>query len=162
MNLIQRTMAQLLTAVAEDNERQTPDRVNWNRPTYSKNVLRVSPCQTSSCRSFGLRRKLIVYLLLGACLVPLGGCQSVPQVLTDESVFKELDALYTAVTARQKNLLHDCRIRLTKLNQEGRLSETGFKTVADIITEAENDRWSDAAQHLYDFMRAQRKIKKSS
>ena len=92
----------------------------------------------------------------------LGGCHSVPQVLGDEAVFKELDALFTAVTSQRRNLVDDCRGRLTKLHEQERLSDAGFAAVTKIITKTEQNEWADAAQHLYDFMRAQRKVPKPS
>ena len=104
----------------------------------------------------------MLQLFCAIALSMLGGCRQVPQVLTDEAVFKELDALYTAVTTKKPKLVEDCRERLTKLHSEGRLSDPGFKAISEIIGETEKDQWGDAAQHLYDFMRAQRKTKSST
>ena len=108
------------------------------------------------------RRRLIPQLLCATLMLTLGGCQSVPQVVNDEAVYKKLDALYTAVTSRRRKLLGDSRGRLTNLHKAGRLSDAGFTVVGTIITEAENNQWADAAQHLFDFMRAQRKTKHTS
>ncbi|MCX7417923.1 MAG: hypothetical protein NT013_00085 [Planctomycetia bacterium] len=108
------------------------------------------------------RRLFIASLLCAASLLFLSGCHAVPQVLGDEAVFKELDALYTAVTSQRRNLVDDCRGRLTKLHAEERLSDAGFSVVTKIITKTEQNEWADAAQHLYDFMRAQRKTKQST
>lgn len=80
-----------------------------------------------------------------------------PQVLDDEAVFGELDALYTAVTSKRSNLLSDCRQRLTKLHADDRLSDEGFKEVNSIMEMCDAGKWSIAAPRLYDFMRAQRK-----
>lgn len=108
------------------------------------------------------RRRLITQLLCATSVLFVGGCRAVPQVVDDGDVFKELDALYTAVTSRRRNLVDDCRGRLTILHKEGQLSDAGFAAVTKIITEAEQNQWASAAQHLYDFMRAQRKTKPSS
>ena len=108
------------------------------------------------------RRRLIAQLLCATAVLFLGGCRPVPQVLDDEDVFKELDALYTAVTSQRRNLVDDCRERLTKLHKEKKLSDAGFAAMTKIIKETEENQWSDAAQHLYDFMRAQRKTKPAS
>ena len=108
------------------------------------------------------RRNVIAQVLCAVSMLVLGGCREVPQVVNDEAVFKELDALFTAVTSQRRNLVDDCRGRLTKLHGEGRLSDAGFVAVTKIITETEQNQWTDAAQHLYDFMRAQRKTKQSS
>lgn len=108
------------------------------------------------------RRRAIAKAFCMVLMLILGGCGSVPQVVDDEAVFKELDALYTAVTSQRRNLVEDCRGRLTKLHEAGRLSDAGFVAVTKIITETEQNQWTGAAQHLYDFMRAQRKTKPSS
>lgn len=100
-------------------------------------------------------RRLFLWILIG--LMPLAGCGSVPQVLSDEAVFGELDALYTAVTSKRRNLLSDCQKRITKLHAEKRMSDAGFKEVEAIITLAEDDKWTPAAERLYTFMRGQRK-----
>ncbi len=93
----------------------------------------------------------------GIGLLALSGCQPVPQVVNDEAVFGELDALYTAVTAKRGNLLSDCRTRLTKLHDEQRLSDAGFEEVSTIMEMCDEGDWTDAAQRLFNFMRAQRK-----
>jgi len=89
--------------------------------------------------------------------VMLGGCHSYPQVIEDPAVYKELDALYTAVTTKRRDLLDGCEGRLKELHSAGKLSDAGFAEVNEVIAEATSNSWSDAAQHLYDFMRAQRK-----
>ena len=112
-------------------------------------------CRQESRLSTRLARRSLIAQLVGATsMLVLGGCRAVPQVVDDEAVFKELDALYTAVTSQRRNLVDDCRVRLSKLHEEGRLSDTGFAVAAKIITETEQNQWTDAAQHLYDFMRA--------
>lgn len=97
--------------------------------------------------------------ILWACtiLLVIAGCRPVPQVVNDEAVFGELDALYTAVTTKRQNLLKDCRERLTKLHDERRLSDGGFTEVSTIMEMCDDEDWADAAQRLYNFMRAQRK-----
>ena len=99
------------------------------------------------------------FLLLvgGVLLLTIPGCRRVPQVLGDEAVFNEVDALYTAVTSKRRDLLSNCRERLSKLHQEQRLSQPGFNELCAVIKLAESDKWSDAAERLYAFMRAQRK-----
>lgn len=92
-------------------------------------------------------------------IVSLVGCRRVPQVLTDEAVFGELDALYTAVTTRRRDLLNDCQKRLMKLHDEHKVSEAGYDEIEAIIKTAEADNWTKAAERLYTFMRGQRKQK---
>lgn len=104
-------------------------------------------------------RRLICQAMSATLMLILVGCRPVPQVVNDEAVHKELDALYTAVTSRRRPLVDECHERLKTLHKDGRISEAGFTTVAAIIKEAENDNWAKAAQQLHDFMRAQRKTK---
>lgn len=85
------------------------------------------------------------------------GCGSAPQVAEDEAVFNELDALYTAVTSKRTDLLDACRERINKLHGEKRISEAGFAEVSAVIATATDGKWTDAAERLYTFMRAQRK-----
>ncbi len=108
---------------------------------------------TAVCR----RTAILLCVVLG--FTALTGCGSVPQVVNDEAVFGELDALYTAVTSKRTQLLEDCRTRLTKLNDEKRLSDSGFQEVSTIMEMCDDGDWTDAAQRLFNFMRAQRKTK---
>jgi len=85
------------------------------------------------------------------------GCGTAPQVVEDEAVFNELDALYTAVTSKRTDLLDACRSRMNKLHDEKRISEAGFAEVSAVIATATEGKWTDAAERLYTFMRAQRK-----
>lgn len=117
---------------------------------------RLSPQRrSSSCRG------VAVFLCCALLSVAAGGCRPVPQVVNDEAVFGEMDALYTAVTSKRGNLLNDCRQRLTKLHDDHRLSDAGFAEVSTIMKMCDDDDWADAAQRLYNFMRAQRKSEKN-
>lgn len=131
-------------------------------------MLNPSPITPSQipCLDRGLPRRQrtncrrIVMLWSCAVLLATAGCSPVPQVVNDEAVFGELDALYTAVTTKRQNLLKDCRERLTKLHDEQRLSDPGFTEVSTVIEMCDDENWADAAQRLYNFMRAQRKAEK--
>lgn len=104
-----------------------------------------------------VRHYLLLFLVSCLEITTLSGCGSPPQVLTDEAVFGELDALYTAVTSKRRNLLEDCQKRINKLHDEQRMSDEGFNEVEAIIALAEQDKWTPAAERLYAFMRGQRK-----
>ncbi len=104
-------------------------------------------------------RVSVVWLCLGLSVFMFAGCSRVPQVLTDEAVFGELDALYTAVTTKRRDLLTDCQQRIKKLHDEKRLSDAGHKEIQAIVALTEQDKWRPAAERLYDFMRGQRKAK---
>ena len=107
-----------------------------------------------------LVRIFLMCLMCGMGTMTVTGCRRVPQVLTDEAVFGELDALYTAVTSKRPELLSDCRKRLTQLHKDKKLSDAGFAEVETIMDMSEDNEWANAAQRLYDFMRAQRKVAK--
>ena len=47
-----------------------------------------------------------------------------PQMGPDAEVFRTVDALYTAVTARDEKLLAQCEARLKTLKQAGKLPES--------------------------------------
>lgn len=129
--------------------------------THSMTCQNLSDFRPETCcdAAASLRLKVVILLACSIGMLSLVGCHRVPQVVNDDAVYKELDALYTAVTSKRRNLLDDCRERLTKLHTEGRLSDAGFTEVSAIVKVAENNEWSTAAQQLYDFMRAQRRNK---
>jgi hypothetical protein len=76
---------------------------------------------------------------------------------TDEEAFKTVDALFTAITARDRDLLARCESRLDAARNAGRLPPEAADHLAGIIKEARAGRWESAAQRLYDFMKAQRR-----
>lgn len=102
-----------------------------------------------------------VSLLCGAAILLLAGCGSVPQVAEEEAVFKELDALYTAVTSKRRDLLDACRERMAKLHEDRKISDAGFAEVTAVVGLATEGKWTEASERLYKFMRAQRKTKRS-
>jgi hypothetical protein len=112
---------------------------------------------SSIAMTFRILSQSSIAALLLAVMVSLAGCRPVPQVVDDPAVYRELDALYTAVTSHRQDLLLACRERLTKLHVEKHLSDAGFTEIADIMSQAEKGEWSPAATRLYDFMRAQRR-----
>jgi len=87
----------------------------------------------------------------------LSGCQRTAQVAADPLVIKELDALYTAVTARSPELLQASRSRLQKLYDTKHLERPAYQRLSRDIQQAEQGEWKAAAESLYRFMRAQRK-----
>lgn len=94
-------------------------------------------------------------VLLIACWFDWWG--SPPQMGTDENVFKTVDALFTAVTARDEKLLADCDQRLHALKDAGKLPGETATYLDNVIGRARAGRWESAAQTLYDVMRAQRR-----
>ena len=80
-----------------------------------------------------------------------------PQMGDDEEVSSNVDALFTAVTARDGRLLADCEGRLLLLKDAGRLPLEASGYLDTIISKARAGRWQPAAETLYDFIRAQRR-----
>lgn len=94
-----------------------------------------------------------VALVLGAAF--LGGRP--PQMGADEEVFRTVDALFTAVTARDAKLLGQCEQRIHAYRDAGKLPAASSDYLDGIIQTARADRWRPAAERLYDFMRVQRR-----
>jgi hypothetical protein len=75
----------------------------------------------------------------------------------DEEAFAAVDALFTAVTARDEKRLGHCERRLGALKDAGKLPGDASDYLAGIIKTARDGRWEAAAGRLYNFMRAQRR-----
>jgi hypothetical protein len=75
----------------------------------------------------------------------------------DEDVFRTVDALFTAVTARDERLLGQCAQRLQDYRAAGRLPPDAADALDRIIAKARAGSWETAAERLYDFMRAQKR-----
>jgi hypothetical protein len=80
-----------------------------------------------------------------------------PQMGTEEEVLGAVDALFTAVTARDEKLLGQCEQRLHALRGAGKLPADAADHLARIIEKARAGRWQSAAERLYAFMKAQRR-----
>ena len=80
-----------------------------------------------------------------------------PQMGADEEVSEAVDALFTAVTARDEKLLADCERRLLALKDAGKLPPQAAAYLDNIISKAREGRWESSAKSLYDFVRAQRR-----
>lgn len=105
------------------------------------------------------RRALWIGFGLGAlALVALAAYLAwpTPQLGADQQSLAEVDALYTAVTARSEKLLSDCEKRLSALRSEGKVPEPAADRLASIITQARSGDWEAAAKRLYAFIQAQR------
>jgi len=80
-----------------------------------------------------------------------------PQLANDEQIFKEVDALFTALTTRNRKLLADCEQRLQAGQGAGQVSPAAARVLADTIQQAQAGEWEPAARRLYDFMLDQRR-----
>jgi hypothetical protein len=79
------------------------------------------------------------------------------QMSKDADVIKAVDALFTAVTARDAKLLGSCEQRLHAYRDDGKLPAAASTYLDGIITMARAGRWEAAAERLYHFVRAQRR-----
>ncbi|MFO1094581.1 MAG: hypothetical protein U0992_14945 [Planctomycetaceae bacterium] len=79
-----------------------------------------------------------------------------PQMQTDEQVFNTVDALFTALTARDTTQLNDCARRLKTYHAEGRMSDAVADRLDEILEQARGGEWEPAAHTLYDFILGQR------
>jgi hypothetical protein len=107
-----------------------------------------------------MRRAVIAagIVSLGVVLLSLFvSCTRPPQIGADEEVFKTVDALFTAVTARDEKLLGQCQQRLDALKDAGKLPDDASEYLDGIIRKAHKGRWESAAEKLYAFMSAQRR-----
>jgi hypothetical protein len=75
----------------------------------------------------------------------------------DDEAFKTVDALFTAVTARDQKLLGRCEQQLHVWRDVGKLPEAAATHLDEVIRQAKAGRWESAGDRLYDFMRAQRR-----
>ena len=102
--------------------------------------------------------------IVGAVVVVLGAvaCMAAfwgrpPQMGADEEVFTTVDALFTAVTARDERLVAQCEARLRLARDEGKLPPDAAAHLDGVIARARAGRWESAATRLYDFMKAQKR-----
>ena len=103
-----------------------------------------------------------VWLLAGA-MVLFGGYYAwskwdrTPQIGTDEAVFKTVDALFTAVTSKDKKRLEQCATRLAECRKAGQLPEASAELLDSIVAQARSGEWKPAAERLYATMLSQRR-----
>lgn len=79
------------------------------------------------------------------------------QMGADASVFRTVDALFTAVTAHDVKRLDECERRLHGYRDAGKLPEPAAKKLDVVIGTAKSGEWDSAAKSLYDFIQGQRR-----
>ncbi len=108
-----------------------------------------------------LRNRLILgglgVLALGLAILVALQFRPKPQMGPDEQVFNTVDALFTAVTARDDKLVTQCEARLKTYQAEGRLPKAAAEYLADVVARCRSGSWENAAERLYEFMKAQRR-----
>ncbi len=80
-----------------------------------------------------------------------------PQIGGDKESVKVVDALYTAVTSRNKARLTQCEERLHTLRDEGKMPRRTADYLDGLIGTARGGNWQGASHKLFDFMRGQRR-----
>jgi hypothetical protein len=105
-----------------------------------------------------MMRRIACALLLSAHLaLACEGCGGPPQIGPDRDSFKAVDALYTAVSLRDSQLLTRCAQTIQDLRANGKLPEAAGQSLESMIAEAREGKWEDAQGRLGDFMRRQRR-----
>lgn len=107
-----------------------------------------------------IQHVLVAFWLASGCL--LSGCGRPAQLGSDEAVFGEVDALYTAVTSRRADLLEQSCGRLTELHRSGKVPAAAWQQLTAICDLADRQQWQPAAEQLWKFMRGQRKERSST
>lgn len=79
-----------------------------------------------------------------------------PQLETDEQVFNTVDALFTALTARDRTRLGECERRLNEYHENGKTSDAVAAALDGIMQQAHDGAWEPAAKKLYRFILGQR------
>jgi hypothetical protein len=105
------------------------------------------------------RTFVLVASFAAILLILLGGLFTfwpTPQMGGDEDVMSAVDALFTAVTARDDGLLAQCEKRLLELKSQSKLPRGAANRLEGIIAEARSGSWEPAARRLYSFIESQR------
>jgi hypothetical protein len=95
-------------------------------------------------------------IVVGVVIVAVG-FRRPPQMGADERAFRTVDALYTAVRARNLARVMECEQRLRGHRESGRLPAAAADHLDAIVGDAKAERWQVAAERLYEFMTAQRR-----
>jgi hypothetical protein len=103
------------------------------------------------------RRILIGLVVAAACYAVYAFWTRPPQMGVDEEVFRTVDALYTAVRARDAKQLAQCESRLKAYRDTGKLPASAASWLEGVIATARGGDADAATRRLYDFMAAQRK-----
>ena len=104
-----------------------------------------------------MKRIAFVVVLSSLPLSTLGGCGRPPQIGDDKAAFKAVDALFTAVSLRDPQLLERCDQTLRNLRVGGKLPEAAGTSLEAIVAEAREGKWESARDRLGNFMRGQRR-----
>lgn len=97
----------------------------------------------------GVLAAIVLTIMVWARLPP-------PQMKTDEQVFNTVDAMFTALTAKDRQRLDDCEQRLKSFHDQGKTSDAVAARLDAIVQQAHEGKWELAAKKLYAFILGQR------
>lgn len=119
----------------------------------------VAAAQRREQRPSATRRVAVVFGVVGALALAwlLFGWRTIPQLSGDEDAFRSVDALFTAVTAHNQQLVTECAERLAALQRQGKLPAESAGYLDSIVAQARDGRWQTSSERLYEFMLAQRR-----
>jgi hypothetical protein len=100
---------------------------------------------------------LLAVLMAATALWVWTSRRAPPQLPPHEEIFKTVDALFTAVTAHDRERLQACEQRLKVFNQLGDLPAPVWQRLQTIIASSHAGQWDSAAHALYSFMQGQRR-----
>ena len=83
------------------------------------------------------------------------GCSDTPQ-LGSEECLGAADALWTAVTAKNLDLLEQSAAKIEKLHSSAELSDAAFEQLSGVIATARTGDWPGARGALKKFVQGQR------
>src|SRR5262249_13868290 len=124
-------------------------------PTSGWPCARATRGRRTMASDVDLRRKLAVesggvLAMIGIALV-IWSCLPSPKLQAEENVFNTVDALFTALTCRDRARLDACERRLKDYHDDGRMSDAVARTRESIIQLARDGKWEPAAKELYVF-----------
>src|SRR3954447_21608109 len=97
------------------------------------------PADTAT-RDRAVLAALAVLAVIGACLL-VWGLWPYPSLGADEEVYRTVDALFTAVTARNEKLISQCEQRLHGYRSAGKLPVAAARQLDGIIASARGGSW---------------------
>ncbi|MGD9722383.1 MAG: hypothetical protein AB7O59_12840 [Pirellulales bacterium] len=90
-------------------------------------------------------------------LTLLAGCSGPPQLGGDEQCLGAADALWTAIGARQQDLVNQSATEIDRLHTAGKMPDDAHTALTDIVATARSEEWDDARRSLKSFVQGQRR-----
>jgi hypothetical protein len=90
-------------------------------------------------------------------LALVAGCSGPPQLGGDEECLGAADALWTAIGARQQDLVNQSAAEIDRLHTAGKMPDDAHAALADIVATARSEDWDAARRALKSFVQGQRR-----